>query len=47
MSKEKTFVKNTTIIVIGKICTQCVSFFLLPLYIRLKSFRTVPTLRLS
>lgn len=32
MSKEKTFVKNTTIIVIGKICTQCVSFFLLPLY---------------
>lgn len=32
MNKEKTFLKNTSIIVIGKICTQCVSFFLLPLY---------------
>lgn len=32
MSKEKTLVKNTIIVTIGKICTQFVSFFLLPLY---------------
>lgn len=32
MNKESNFLKNTTIIVIGKICTQCISFFLLPLY---------------
>lgn len=32
MSKERTFLKNTTIIVVGKVCTQCISFFLLPLY---------------
>lgn len=32
MSREKTLVKNTIIITIGKICTQLISFFLLPLY---------------
>lgn len=32
MNKEKKFVFNTFIISIGKICTQLVSFFLLPLY---------------
>lgn len=39
MSKEKVFLKNTTIIVAGKICTQCVSFFLLPLYTAILSKR--------
>lgn len=32
MSKERTLVKNTAIVTIGKICTQLISFFLLPLY---------------
>ena len=32
MNKERNFLKNTTVIVVGKICTQCISFFLLPLY---------------
>lgn len=32
MSREKTLVKNTAIITIGKICTQMITFFLLPLY---------------
>lgn len=32
MSREKNLVKNTFIITIGRICTQLVSFFLLPLY---------------
>lgn len=32
MSREKTLVKNTIIVAIGKICTQFISFFLLPLY---------------
>ena len=32
MNREKQLVKNTAIITIGKICTQMVSFFLLPLY---------------
>lgn len=32
MSKEKELVKNTAIISVGKICTQLVSFFLLPMY---------------
>ena len=32
MSKEKTLVKNTFIISIGKICTQLITFFLLPVY---------------
>lgn len=32
MGKEKELVKNTLVITIGKICTQFVSFLLLPLY---------------
>ena len=32
MSKEKQLMKNTAIITIGKVCTQMISFFLLPLY---------------
>lgn len=32
MSREKELIKNTGIITIGKICTQMISFFLLPLY---------------
>ena len=32
MSKEKTLAKNTVIVSIGKISTQLISFFLLPLY---------------
>ena len=32
MSKEKELVKNTAIITFGKVCTQLVSFLLLPLY---------------
>lgn len=32
MDKNKELAKNTIIIIIGKICTQFVSFFLLPLY---------------
>lgn len=32
MSREKTLFKNTLIITIGKICTQLITFFLLPLY---------------
>lgn len=32
MNREKELVKNTTIIAFGKICTQLVSFLLLPLY---------------
>lgn len=32
MSREKQLAKNTLIITIGKICTQLISFFLLPLY---------------
>lgn len=32
MSREKQLVKNTAIITIGKICTQLVTFLLLPLY---------------
>lgn len=37
MSREKTLVKNTAIITVGKICTQMISFFLLPLYTALLS----------
>lgn len=37
MSREGTLVKNTAIITIGKICTQMVSFFLLPIYTALLS----------
>lgn len=32
MSREKTLVKNTIILTVGKICTQLITFFLLPLY---------------
>ncbi len=32
MSREKQLVKNTVIVAVGKICTQFISFFLLPLY---------------
>lgn len=32
MSKEKQLLKNTGIITIGRVCTQMISFFLLPLY---------------
>lgn len=32
MKREKSLLKNTLIITIGKICTQLVTFFLLPLY---------------
>lgn len=32
MSRGKTLAKNTAILAFGKICTQCISFFLLPLY---------------
>ena len=32
MSKESLLIKNTIIVTVGKICTQLISFFLLPLY---------------
>lgn len=32
MSREKELAKNTAILTLGKICTQCISFLLLPLY---------------
>ena len=32
MRREKILVKNTIILTIGKICTQLITFFLLPLY---------------
>ena len=32
MSREKELAKNTAILTFGKICTQCISFLLLPLY---------------
>lgn len=32
MTREKALAKNTVMLMIGKICTQCVSFFMLPLY---------------
>ena len=37
MSKESSLVKNTVIVTVGKICTQFISFFLLPLYTSLLS----------
>lgn len=37
MNREKQLVKNTFIVAIGKICTQFISFFLLPLYTALLS----------
>ena len=44
MNKNKELVKNTAIISIGKICTQFLSFLLLPLYTSLlttKDYGTV------
>lgn len=32
MSRQKELVKNTALLAVGKISTQCISFFLLPLY---------------
>ena len=32
MNKKKELAKNTVIIFLGKVCTQLISFFLLPLY---------------
>lgn len=32
MSRKRELVRNTAILTIGKICTQCINFFLLPLY---------------
>lgn len=32
MTKETSLIKNTAIVTVGKICTQLISFFLLPLY---------------
>ena len=32
MSKKSALMKNTMIIFCGKVCTQLISFFLLPLY---------------
>ena len=32
MGRQKELAKNTAILTFGKICTQCISFFLLPLY---------------
>ena len=32
MNRERALLKNTVIITIGKICTQLITFFLLPLY---------------
>lgn len=32
MSREKELAKNTAILTLGKMCTQCISFLLLPLY---------------
>lgn len=32
MNREKNLAKNTIILVVGKICTQLITFFLLPLY---------------
>ena len=37
MSREKNLAKNTIIITIGKICTQLITFFLLPLYTEILS----------
>lgn len=32
MKREKELIRNTTILTIGKVCTQMITFFLLPLY---------------
>ena len=32
MSRKTELAKNTAILTVGRLCTQCISFFLLPLY---------------
>ncbi len=32
MSRQTELAKNTAILTVGRVCTQCISFFLLPLY---------------
>lgn len=32
VNKKKELIRNTSILTVGKICTQCLSFFLMPLY---------------
>lgn len=43
MNKKKLLVKNTFIILIGKICTQFLSFFLMPLYTNILSSKQYGT----
>ena len=46
MNKNKELVKNTAIISIGKICTQFLSFLLLPLYTSLLTTKDYGTVAL-
>lgn len=46
MSKEKDLAKNTAIISVGRICTQFMSFFLLPLYTSILSTKEYGTVDL-
>lgn len=49
MSREKSLAKNTLIITLGKLCTQLITFFLLPLYtgvLSTKEFGTVDLLNI-
>lgn len=46
MSREKSLVKNTIIITIGKVCTQLITFFLLPVYTALLSTEEYGTIDL-
>lgn len=46
MSRESKLVKNTVIITIGKICTQLITFFLLPLYTSILSIEEYGTVDL-
>ena len=41
MEKNKELIKNTIIILLGKFCTQFLSFFLLPLYTTIILFITI------
>lgn len=45
-SREKQLVKNTAIVALGKICTQFISFFLLPLYTAVLSTKEYGTVDL-
>ena len=47
MSREKTLVKNTFILTVGKICTQLITFFLLPLYTAILSTEEYGTVDLT